>query len=322
MLTLLPHNENDMTAIPRRRHYIKLRKPKTMKIIAKAIKLKASSPAGIMPIEVGLLLHLLSICNVHVLLVSFHNRSQFSSHNVPLSNVSATGPLDLRPRFSKVPPQKNIPVSCQTSHGWQDDVLTEVRTAHTTSVEQDDDMGNPSEEHEWYYGLGDGTDLDGQDTDVDDFANGTTYMQHNHVSDNEDSHMDSGYVSSSDNEYDRPHNCKWKRMADDLSEDSPSPQQQEQQLPCKICKSKGHVAARDYKVAVQQLIKFAIGDFHGQLTSQLSALASYPYPDLTLVILVILAFPFALYLSLQQSQYIWPDPFADEAYPCSVSPPD
>ncbi|KAG2130805.1 uncharacterized protein EDB93DRAFT_1255695 [Suillus bovinus] len=53
-----------------------------------------------------------------------------------------------------------------------------------------------------------------------------------------------------------------------------------------------------------------------------SALASYPYPDLTLVILVILAFPFALYLSLQQSQYIWPDPFADEAYPCSVPPPD
>ncbi|KAG2133272.1 uncharacterized protein EDB93DRAFT_1254946 [Suillus bovinus] len=53
-----------------------------------------------------------------------------------------------------------------------------------------------------------------------------------------------------------------------------------------------------------------------------SALASYPYPDLTLVILVILAFPFALYLSLQQSQYIWPDPFADEAYPCSIPPPD
>ncbi|KAG2148677.1 uncharacterized protein EDB93DRAFT_1250112 [Suillus bovinus] len=53
-----------------------------------------------------------------------------------------------------------------------------------------------------------------------------------------------------------------------------------------------------------------------------SALASYPYPDLTLVILVILAFPFALYLSLQQSQYIWPDPFADEAYSCSVPPPD
>ncbi|KAG2130840.1 uncharacterized protein EDB93DRAFT_1255735 [Suillus bovinus] len=47
-----------------------------------------------------------------------------------------------------------------------------------------------------------------------------------------------------------------------------------------------------------------------------------PLPDLTLVILVILAFPFALYLSLQQSQYIWPNPFADEAYPCSVPPPD
>ncbi|KAG2136090.1 uncharacterized protein EDB93DRAFT_1254074 [Suillus bovinus] len=53
-----------------------------------------------------------------------------------------------------------------------------------------------------------------------------------------------------------------------------------------------------------------------------SALASYPYPDLALVILVILAFPFALYLSLQQSQYIWLDPFTDEAYPCSVPPPD
>ncbi|KAG2157659.1 uncharacterized protein EDB93DRAFT_1246727 [Suillus bovinus] len=53
-----------------------------------------------------------------------------------------------------------------------------------------------------------------------------------------------------------------------------------------------------------------------------SALASHPYPDLALVILVILAFPFALYLSLQQSQYIWPDPFSDEAYPCSVPPVD
>ncbi|KAG2150310.1 uncharacterized protein EDB93DRAFT_1249873 [Suillus bovinus] len=53
-----------------------------------------------------------------------------------------------------------------------------------------------------------------------------------------------------------------------------------------------------------------------------SALASYPYPDLTLVILIILAFPFTLYLLLQQSQYIWLDPFADEAYPCSIPPPD
>ncbi|KAG2154431.1 uncharacterized protein EDB93DRAFT_1248232 [Suillus bovinus] len=53
-----------------------------------------------------------------------------------------------------------------------------------------------------------------------------------------------------------------------------------------------------------------------------SALASHPYPNLALVILVILAFPFALYLSLQQSQYIWPDPFSDEAYPCSVPPSD
>ncbi|KAG2144684.1 uncharacterized protein EDB93DRAFT_1251552 [Suillus bovinus] len=47
-----------------------------------------------------------------------------------------------------------------------------------------------------------------------------------------------------------------------------------------------------------------------------SALASHPYPDLALVILVILTFPFALYLSLQQSQYIWPDPFSNKAYSC------
>ncbi|KAG2150200.1 uncharacterized protein EDB93DRAFT_1249773 [Suillus bovinus] len=53
-----------------------------------------------------------------------------------------------------------------------------------------------------------------------------------------------------------------------------------------------------------------------------SALASHPYPDLALVILIILAFPFALYLSLQQSQYIWLDPFSDEAYPCSVQSVD
>ncbi|KAG2129685.1 uncharacterized protein EDB93DRAFT_1256157 [Suillus bovinus] len=64
------------------------------------------------------------------------------------------------------------------------------------------------------------------------------------------------------------------------------------------------------------------GDFDYVQFWQMVTLTSYPYPDLTLVILVILAFPFALYLSLQQSQYIWPDPFADEAYPCSVPPPD
>ncbi|KAG2159090.1 uncharacterized protein EDB93DRAFT_1245646 [Suillus bovinus] len=56
--------------------------------------------------------------------------------------------------------------------------------------------------------------------------------------------------------------------------------------------------------------------------AMICSIASYPYPDLTLVILVILAFPFTLYLSLQQSQYIWLDPFTDEAYPCSVPPPD
>lgn len=88
-----------------------------------------------------------------------------------------------------------------------------------------------------------------------------------------DSQKDSGYMSSSDDEYDRPPNHKRKRSAADLSEDSPSPQQQEHRQPCKIRKSKGRVAARDYEVAVQQLIKFAIGDFRGRLASQ------YAYPD-------------------------------------------
>lgn len=70
-----------------------------------------------------------------------------------------------------------------------------------------------------------------------------------------------------------PLNHKWKCNAEDLSEDSPSPQHHDQRLPCKIRKSKGRVAARDYEVAVQQLIKFAIGDFRGWLASQ------YAYPD-------------------------------------------
>ncbi|KAG2159482.1 uncharacterized protein EDB93DRAFT_1245275 [Suillus bovinus] len=63
-------------------------------------------------------------------------------------------------------------------------------------------------------------------------------------------------------------------------------------------------------------------ELSGLADPEVASLASHPYPNLTLVILVILAFPFALYLSLQQSQYIWPDPFADKAYPCSIPPPD
>lgn len=72
MMMVHPHNENDVTAVPQRRPYIKAspiictaistydvyqsRKPKAVKIVAKAIKSKASSPTGIMPIEVRLLL--------------------------------------------------------------------------------------------------------------------------------------------------------------------------------------------------------------------------------------------------------------------------
>lgn len=60
-----------------------------------------------------------------------------------------------------------------------------------------------------------------------------------------------------------------KRMRD--SEDSPSSQQQ--RLPQKIQRSKGRVAARDYEVAVQQLIKFSISSFCARLASE------YAYPD-------------------------------------------
>ncbi|KAG2748064.1 hypothetical protein P692DRAFT_20649291, partial [Suillus brevipes Sb2] len=52
-----------------------------------------------------------------------------------------------------------------------------------------------------------------------------------------------------------------------------SPHQTDQRLPRKVRDSKGRVAAHDYEDAVQQLIKYAIGDFH-------SRLASYDaYPD-------------------------------------------
>lgn len=78
---------------------------------------------------------------------------------------------------------------------------------------------------------------------------------------------------SSDEEFDGPRNRKRQRTTEDFSEDSPSPQQYELRLPCKVRKSKGRIAARDYEVAVQQLIKFAIADFRVHLASQ------YAYPD-------------------------------------------
>ncbi|KAG1727146.1 hypothetical protein EDD22DRAFT_961298 [Suillus occidentalis] len=126
--------------------------------------------------------------------------------------------------------------------------LQQAQAARTTSVDQDedqdDDMGNVSGEHEQYYD--------------NNFANAN----------NEDSQKDSGYMSSSDDECDRPLSRKRKHSATNLSEDSPTPLQQEHRQPCKICKSKGRVAAHDYEVAVQQLIKFAIGDFRGRLASE------------------------------------------------------
>lgn len=48
---------------------------------------------------------------------------------------------------------------------------------------------------------------------------------------------------------------KWMRDSED------SPLSQQQCLPQKIQQSKGRVAARDYEVAVQQLIKFSLALF-------------------------------------------------------------
>ncbi|KAG1814732.1 uncharacterized protein BJ212DRAFT_1481922 [Suillus subaureus] len=196
MLTLHHHSVTDKNDVPPRRCYIKLRKPKAMKIVAKAIKLK-------------------------------------------------------------------------------------MHTAHTTSEDQDDDIGNTFEKNEELnrnqspFEENEELDrnqvfVDRQDTDVncDDFTEEITYMEDNDISNAEDPCKHQGYLLSSDDEFNRPHNCKQKHNTDNLSEDLPSPQQYEPQLPHKIHKSKGHVAACNYEVAVQQLIKFAIGDFRGWLASQ------------------------------------------------------
>ncbi|KAG1799689.1 uncharacterized protein HD556DRAFT_1305242 [Suillus plorans] len=196
--------------------------------------------------------------------------------------------------------QLPTPASCQTSdRGWQEDVLTkesgfinashactsnsnmsaqmaqsgsappmaqqklmaaraneliklrQVQTAHTTFEDQDDDMGDTFEENEYDGNL---APIDSQDTDAD----------HNNVSDDEDSRKHPGYLDSSDEECNRPRNRKRRRTTEDFSEDSPSPQQYEPRLPCKIRKSKGRVAARDYEVAVQQLIKSHDASVMGQ----------------------------------------------------------
>ncbi|KAG1858326.1 hypothetical protein C8R48DRAFT_775272 [Suillus tomentosus] len=231
--------------------------------------------------------------------------SQFTAEDVPLASATVN-PLSLKPRFTKVPPQPT-PTSQRPSGGWSEDTLTQdsgfinghisksqavgsLRNEHRQGHVNTMPMGarkltaaqakelmmlrnnnlsnNEQEEH-----YGDRDFIDTRDADVNDFADETTYMDRN-VSDDEYSHKDPGrYLSSSNNECDMSLNHKRKCNAEDLSEDSPSPQHHDQRLPCKICKSKGHVAARDYEVAVQQLIKFAIGDFRGRLASQ------YAYPD-------------------------------------------
>ncbi|KAG2739141.1 hypothetical protein P692DRAFT_20882014 [Suillus brevipes Sb2] len=89
--------------------------------------------------------------------------------------------------------------------------LQQVQTAHPTFEDQDDDMGDTFEENEY------DAPIDSQDTDV----------EHNNVSDDEDSRKHPGYLDSSEDECDRPPNRKRRHTTEDFSEDSPSPQQYE-----------------------------------------------------------------------------------------------
>ncbi|KAG1852293.1 hypothetical protein DFJ58DRAFT_414880, partial [Suillus subalutaceus] len=107
---------------------------------------------------------------------------------------------------------------------------------------------------------------DGDNSDV--FAGGDIYYGEDNNYDDL-CHLKRVRLPPSDDEGDSTQSHKRTRQ----SEDSPSPQQGEQRLPRKIRQSKGHVAARDYEVAVQQLIKFAISHFCVRLASE------YAYPD-------------------------------------------
>ncbi|KAG2028787.1 hypothetical protein BDR03DRAFT_988191, partial [Suillus americanus] len=264
--------------------------------------------------------------------------TQFSSQAIALSkgNVSANGPLDLRPRFSTVPPrekhtprpkpftQVHTPAPSRTSvsggsgGGWCDDPLTKetgffnreppnrepppaprkLTTARANELIQlrraqsngdlnngvqydgteqngdnyedhdNDEDNNNYEDHDDYEDHNNNEDPnthDGDDSDV--FAGGDTF--YGEGDDYEDQrHLKRMRLPPSDDEGEHSR----KRMRE--SSHSPSPQQGEQtRLPRKIHQSKGRVAARDYEVAVQQLIKYAISHFCVRLASE------YAYPD-------------------------------------------
>ncbi|KAG1852580.1 hypothetical protein C8R48DRAFT_777403 [Suillus tomentosus] len=103
--------------------------------------------------------------------------------------------------------------------------------------------------------------------DDEDLTNGDKDQTDIRLSDN-DSHKRS-CASSEDSDSMRYH----KRTCQEHQEDQSSLQQTHQRLPRKVRDSKGRVAAHDYEDAVQQLIKYVIGDFRSRLASD------YAYPD-------------------------------------------
>ncbi|KAG1850656.1 hypothetical protein F4604DRAFT_1687054 [Suillus subluteus] len=211
-----------------------------------------------------------------------HDSTQFSTQAIALSrgSVPSNSPLDLRPRFSKV----HTPALSRTSvsGGWQEDPLTKesgfgdreqrsnglslppaprkLTVAHANELIQLRRVQSNGS-------IGDDIDLtDGKQNDnggqfdddedlIDVFTGGETY--HGEGNNYEDlHHLKHVRLPPSDDEGDSTQSHK--RMRE--SKNSPSPH-------------KGRVAARDYEVAVQQLIKYAISHFCIWLASE------YAYPD-------------------------------------------
>ncbi|KAG1738658.1 uncharacterized protein EDB91DRAFT_1249196 [Suillus paluster] len=181
--------------------------------------------------------------------------TQFSMQAITQSkgSVAANGPLDLWPRFSKEDTLTKESSFVNGEHRSNSFSLPPAPQNLTdidlTDSEQYDDNDNDPINHDV-----DKSDVfTGGENDLTDLC-----------------HLKCVRLPHSDDEGYSTQSHKWMHK----SEDSPSLQQGEQQLPCKIHQSKGHVAAQDYEVvAVQQLIKFVISHFCVQLASE------YAYPD-------------------------------------------
>ncbi|KAG1763525.1 hypothetical protein EDD22DRAFT_1022498 [Suillus occidentalis] len=241
-----------------------------------------------------------------------HDGTQFSSQAITLStkgSVPSNGPLDLRPRFSTVAPrekhrdtprpkritQVHTPAPSRTSvsggsGGWFDDPLTKEtgfincdpppaprrltkaranELIQLRRVQSTEDLNDGGQYDDIERNGNDDEDEDNDDAgpnNSDVFTSGDTYY------DDYDAQrlLKRMRPPPSDDEGAQSH----KRIRESSqSPQSPSPQQGEQRLPLKIHQSKGRVAARDYEVAVQQLIKYAISHFCVRLASK------YAYPD-------------------------------------------